>query len=105
MPAYSKAFIQKVALPAKKLRPLCEIRETAIASVIDRTLFDALIDGMNKSRNVSLWMLAREVWDSMTALDGNINIDEEKETSEAIESQSVKLDEELNKNLVNEPKE
>jgi hypothetical protein len=65
LPINDKAFLQKVALSARKLRPLCEIRETAIASLTDKVLFNALIDGLNKSRNVSLWTPAKEVWDDI----------------------------------------
>lgn len=65
LPINDKAFLQKVASSARKLRPLCEIRETAIASLTDKVLFNALIDGLNKSRNVDLWTPAKEVWDNI----------------------------------------
>jgi hypothetical protein len=73
LPINDKAFLQKVALSARKLRPLCEIRETAIASLTDKVLFNALIDGLNKSRNVSLWTPAKEVWDSIEGASNSQN--------------------------------
>jgi hypothetical protein len=63
LPIYNRPFLQKMAVSAKKLISLCEIREKKIASLSDEILFNALIAGLNKSRNVCLWNRAKEVWE------------------------------------------
>lgn len=95
-PVHDMEFIQKVASSAKELGQLCEIRETAIDSVTAKTLFDALIDGVNESRKVSLWTPANEVWHAMTKFDGVVNIHEEGEASEAVEGNLVEADDLFN---------
>lgn len=64
LPTDDISFLEKMAVSAKKLRSLCEIQDQDIASLTDKILFDALIDGLNKGRNVSLWTIAKEVWDA-----------------------------------------
>jgi hypothetical protein len=54
LPIYNIAFLQKMAESAKKLRSFCEIRDKDIACLSDKILFNALIDGLNKSKRFSL---------------------------------------------------